>query len=83
MMCSVVIEDKTGNIRAVAFKEMAEKMIGIDTETAMNLIGETQDEAAPLAHAKKNIIGNSIVLLGRVNYNDYNDQLEFLVNDIA
>jgi len=83
MLVSVVVEDKTGNIRAVAFKNNAEKIIGMDVEAAMNMIGETQDEAAPLSHAKDTIVGQDLTLLGRVNYNDYSDQLEFLVNDVA
>ena len=83
MICSIVVEDDSGNIRAVAFREMAEKIIGMDTDTAMNLIGETQQENAPIEKAKKDMIGKNVVLMGKVNYNDYSDQLEFLIGEMA
>jgi len=83
MLASIVVEDESGNIRAVAFKQNAEKLLGMDAEEAMNLIGETQDEKAPLQQAREKIVGNQITLLGRVNYNEYSDQLEFMVNEIG
>lgn len=82
MMLSMVIEDDTGNIRAVSFKDNAEKLLGLDVEETMNLIGETQDETAPLKHARESLVGKSVSLVGRVKYNDYSDQLEFLVDEI-
>ncbi len=81
MIASIVIEDKSGNIRAVAFKDKAEKILHIDVEEAMNLIGETQDDNAPLAVARERIVGKEIILLGRVNYNEYSDQLEFMISE--
>ncbi|MBU0761699.1 MAG: hypothetical protein KKD39_01625 [Candidatus Altiarchaeota archaeon] len=83
MLASIVVEDKTGNIRAVAFKENAEKIMGFDVDDAMNIIGEAQDEKAPLQKAKEEVIGKEITLIGRVNYNDFSDQLEFIVNEVA
>jgi len=83
MIVSVVVEDATGNIRAIAFKDKAEKILGMDLEEAMNLMGETQDDTSPLKHARERIVGGEVALLGRVNYNDYSDQLEFIVSEIA
>ena len=83
MVASIILEDKTGNIRAVGFKDNAEKMMGLDIDQAMLLIAEAQDEKAPIEHARKTIIGKKMIVLGRVNYNDYSDQLEFMINDIA
>jgi replication factor A1 len=83
MIASIIVEDKTGNIRAIAFKDKAERILGMDLEEAMNLMGETQDEAAPLAQAKTKIVGKEIALLGRVSYNEYSDQLEFIVSETA
>ncbi|MBD3388266.1 MAG: DUF2240 family protein [Candidatus Altiarchaeales archaeon] len=83
MIASVVVEDDSGNIRAVAFRDKAEKMLGFDLEEAMNIIGETQDEQAPLAHAREKVVGGSITLTGRVNYNDYSEQLELVVDEIS
>jgi len=83
MRVSIVVEDDSGNVRAVAFRDKAERILGTDTEEAMNLIGETQDEMAPIAQARERIIGSQAALTGRVNYNEYSDQLEFMVNDIV
>jgi len=81
MIVSMTIEDSTGNIRAVAFKENAEKILGIDIEEAMNLIGELGDEKAPIKQNKEKVINSKVSLVGRVRYNDYSDQLEFIVDE--
>lgn len=82
LMVSMVLEDTTGTIRAVAFRTVAEKVLGMAVEDALNLIGETQDEFAPLAEARDRLAGKKVSLTGRARYNDYADQLEFLVDDI-
>ncbi|MFH1403924.1 MAG: OB-fold nucleic acid binding domain-containing protein [Candidatus Altiarchaeota archaeon] len=83
MLASVILEDSTANIRAVAFKEKAEGILGMDLEEAMNHIGEAQDESAPVKVARQKIVGKKISLIGHVNYNDFSDQLEFIVDDLA
>lgn len=83
MLASVIVEDDSGNIRAIAFKDKAEKLFGTDLEEAMNLIGETQDEAAPVAQAREKMVGRKVTLLGKVSYNEYSDQLEFMVSEIT
>jgi len=80
---SLSIEDETGSIRAVAFKVDAEKILGLDMEEVMNIIGETQDETEPIRQVKDNLIGKEIALVGRVKYSEFSDQLEFLVEDVA
>jgi len=82
MIVSVILEDETGNIRAVAFRDAAEKILGFNIEAAMNVIGQTADDTAPLKSAKENLMGSQLTLTGRVKYNDYSDQIEFLVDEI-
>jgi len=77
-----VVEDETGSVRAVAFKENAEKIIGMDVEEIMNLIGETGDETAPAKKLKESLVEKKISLVGRVRYSDFSDQLEFIVEDV-
>jgi replication factor A1 len=79
---SLSVEDETGSIRAVAFKENAEKILGLDMEEVMNIIGETQDEAEPVRQVKEALIGKQITLTGRVKYSDYSDQLEYIVEEV-
>ncbi|MBM3309465.1 MAG: hypothetical protein FJY77_04350, partial [Candidatus Altiarchaeales archaeon] len=82
MILSLVVEDDSGNIRAVLFRETAEKLAGMDVEEAMNLIGESQDEGAPAKQVKEKILNKQVSLVGRVNYNKYGDQLEFMVDSV-
>ncbi len=79
---SLSVEDETGSIRAVAFKESAEKILGLDMEEVMNIIGETQDEAEPIRQVREGLIGKPITLTGRVKYSDYSDQLEYLIEEV-
>jgi replication factor A1 len=83
LVVSAVLEDDSGTVRGVFFRESAEKILGLDAEAAMNLIGETQDEAAPLKEAKEKLRKNAVDLLGRGRYNDYSDQLEFIVDEFS
>ncbi|MFC2162467.1 OB-fold nucleic acid binding domain-containing protein [Candidatus Altiarchaeota archaeon] len=83
MLASVILEDSTANIRAVAFRNQAETLLGMDIEEAMNLIGESQDEAAPITSAREKIVGKTLSLTGRVKFNDYSEQLEFLVEEVG
>ena len=82
LIFSFTIEDETGSIRTVAFREEAEKILGLDLEEVMNIIGETQDETAPIKKVKDSLINTEISLVGRVKYSDFSDQLEFLVTNV-
>ena len=83
IVVSAVLEDKSGTIRGVFFRENAEKILGMDAEAAMNLIGESQNEQAPLLEARKKLGGSAVDMLGRSKYNDYADQLEFIVEEFS
>jgi len=83
LVLSFTVEDETGSIRAVSFKESAEKILDMDVEEVMNLIGETQDESMPVTEAKERLINQKISLVGRVRYSDFSDQLEFIVDDVV
>ncbi len=82
IVLSFLIEDDTGSIRAISFKENAEKILGMDTEEVMNLIGESGDESLPLRQVKERVINKEISFLGRVSYSNFSDQLEFIVDKV-
>lgn len=82
LILSFTIEDETSSIRAVSFREEAEKILGIDIEEVMNMIGETQDELAPIKKLKEEILNTEISLIGRVRYSTFSDRLEFLVSRV-
>jgi hypothetical protein len=39
--------------------------------------------AGPLAQAREKVVGREVTLFGKVNYNEYSDQLEFVVNETS
>lgn len=82
LVISVTMEDETGSIKAISFRENAEKIMEIDIEEVMNIIGETQDESAPLTQIKDDLMDKKVSLLGRVRYSDYSDQMEFIVDEV-
>ena len=79
---SVTIEDETGSIRATAFRENAEKILGMDLEEVMNIIGETQDESEPVRQVKEGLMDKPITLRGRVKYSEFSDQLELIIEEV-
>jgi hypothetical protein len=83
MVASLVVEDDTGNIRAVAFREAAEKVLGMTLQDAASLIQKSSDDSVPLVKAEGRLVGKKISLIGKVRYNEYSDQLEFLIDEAA
>jgi len=80
MVISGVIDDGTGNIRAVFFRDMAEKIFG---QTAKELRKAAQDEADALAiYNQFSSLGKEFILKGRVKKNEYTESLEFIANDV-
>ena len=83
LLASFILEDETGSIRAICFRENAERILGMDMEEVMNIIGETQDEQEPLRKAKESLSDKSVTVLGRVKYSEFSDQLEFIVDEVV
>ena len=82
LVVSVTVEDKTGDIKIVVFRENAEKILGLDVGEVMNIIGETQDEYEPVKQVKSEIIGKEVSLVGRVKFSDFSEQIEFLADSV-
>ena len=79
MVISGIIDDSTGNIRIVLFREQAEKLLGMKTSEAKRIFDSEKNIAAIL----KNIeIGKEFIFEGRVQRNSIFDRLEFLANNI-
>lgn len=75
MVLSGVIDDGSWNIRAVFFKDVAEKILGMKTEDALkqkNILFEKFQDA----------LGTEFIFTGRVRRNQMFDRLEFIVADV-
>jgi replication factor A1 len=83
MILSLIVEDDSGNIRAVLFRDNAEKLAGMDVEEAMNLAGESQDDSAPGRRVREGLLNREVSFVGRVRFNEFGGQLEFMVDSLA
>ena len=77
MVISGVLDDGTGNIRGVFFREAAENVFGKNTDELRGII--TDD---PLVIFDKLILGKEFILRGKVKRNDFTESNEIIVNDV-
>ncbi len=75
LVINAIVDDGTGNVRAVFFKENAEKLLGFDTQKAKELYIRG-------VLFKKMSIGREMVLRGRCKKNKLFERNEFVVNDV-
>ncbi len=74
IVLSGVIDDGTGNIRAVFFRDNALKLIGMDIDEALKRKESFFDNL--------DILGKEFIMFGKVRRNTNFNRLEFVVNDI-
>ncbi len=73
---SGVIDDGTGNMRAVFFGDTARELLGMSEKE------EKDGDMDAVEDGVEEAIGKEIAVEGRTRHNDYFDSLEILVNDI-
>ncbi|MFB6190862.1 MAG: OB-fold nucleic acid binding domain-containing protein [Candidatus Nanohaloarchaea archaeon] len=74
---SGVIDDGTGNIRVVFFRDLAREMLGVDEEV------EEEGDIEAVEDAAADAVGKELVIEGRTRYNDYFGRLEMIANDMG
>jgi replication factor A1 len=74
MVLSGVVDDGTGNIRAVFFRDNALKLIGMNIEDALKIRDSFFESL--------DVLGKEFVFFGRVRRNAVFNRLEFVVNDV-
>lgn len=74
IVLSGVIDDGTGNIRAVFFRENALKLIGIDIDEALKRKDSFFESL--------DVLGKEFIMSGKVRRNKMFNRLEFVVNNI-
>ncbi|MBN2517272.1 MAG: hypothetical protein JXB14_00345 [Candidatus Altiarchaeota archaeon] len=83
MVVGLEVEDKTGAIRTIFFRDLAEQLTGMNVTDVLNLIGQSGDETEPVRQLKNELIGKKISLIGNIRYNDYFDRLELTTTSIS
>lgn len=79
MIISGIIDDSTGNIRAVFFTESAEKIIGMSVTEVKKLFDKKKKTEAIISQIP---LGKEFIFEGSVRRNTFFDRLEFVVNDV-
>ena len=74
IVLSGIIDDGTGNIRAVFFRNVALDLIGMDIKQAL----EKEDEF----FENLNILGKEFIMVGKARKNKVFGRLEFVVNNV-
>ena len=80
MLLSIVLDDGTDTIRAVAFKETAEKMCGLEAKDVQEIL--SKDGPAVLQERTEDfLLGRAIEVSGRAKQNLAREQIEFMVSN--
>ncbi|UCD07845.1 MAG: hypothetical protein JSW41_02675 [Candidatus Aenigmatarchaeota archaeon] len=79
MVLSGIIDDGSGNIRAVFFRELAEKVFG---KKAEELVDVVKKDGRDVIFDNIQTLGRDYIMRGRVKRNQFTDSVEFVVNEI-
>lgn len=79
LVVSGIVDDGTESIRAVLFRENAEKILGMSKNDAKNIFDKKKTLQAVFANVE---LGNEYVFDGKVRKNDFFQRLEFIVNNV-
>jgi len=76
LVISCIVDDGTGNIRIVFFRELAENLCNISPQELASLDTEERYKAI-----KEKLLGRELIISGRVRKNKIFDRLEMMAND--
>lgn len=80
MVVSGVVDDGTGNIRAVFFRGLAEKVFGMETAEVREKALRHSDPLSVFDDIS--VIGKDMIVGGRIRKNDFTERLELIVNKL-
>ncbi|MFH1237571.1 MAG: hypothetical protein V1648_04180 [Candidatus Aenigmatarchaeota archaeon] len=78
LVISGVVDDGTGNVRVVFFRDMAEKICGKNADE-LRKIALSQDPSSLCEDVK---LGREFVIRGRVKKNEYADKIELVASSV-
>lgn len=77
VVINAIIDDGTGDLRAIFFRDRAEKFAGITAEELSQLNPEQRLEVV-----KQKVLGKELLLLGKVKNNKVFNRIEMLIDEI-
>ncbi|MBN2043250.1 MAG: DUF2240 family protein [Candidatus Aenigmarchaeota archaeon] len=79
MVLSGIIDDGSGNIRAVFFGDVAERLLGKGAEELKKKFSED----VLSMYENINVVGKEFLMTGRVKFSQFSEKLEFVVNEVG
>ncbi|RLI51581.1 hypothetical protein DRO61_02065 [Candidatus Bathyarchaeota archaeon] len=80
MVINIMLEDDSGQIKAIFWSPLAEKLLNIDLESAWKMVIESGDENNPIEVMGKDLTGKELKLTGRVTTDLYQGGLRLTVD---
>jgi replication factor A1 len=80
MILNLIIDDGTGTIRSTFMGDLAEKLIGVETNNIVQL-RETPEFEKFLEKKSSEFLGKDIIIKGRAKFSDFSNQYEIFVYD--
>ena len=84
ILFTFVVNDGTGNVNVFCAGDLAEKVLGMDADSALKMVKEQESEKAPYTFLLKNkkFVNSEFVISGKVNKNPFLDSLEIVAKSI-
>ncbi len=80
LVISGVVDDGSGNVRVVFFRDLAEKILDKNTEDIRDLASKHAD---PLSiYENFDVLGKEFMIRGRIKKNQFTDRMEFMSNEV-
>ncbi len=83
LIAKIVVDDGTENIRASLIGTAAETLFGMTGSVAKKLIIESGNEDEPVRQVEEALLGKELKLSGRINLNNFSNELELSVNAVS
>ncbi|MFX0170172.1 MAG: OB-fold nucleic acid binding domain-containing protein [Candidatus Hodarchaeota archaeon] len=83
LIAKIVVDDGTENIRASLIGSTAEKLFGMSSADARALIEQSGNEDEPVRSVEETLLGKEIIVSGRINLNNFSNELEISVNQLS
>jgi len=84
ILFTFVVNDGTDNVNVFCAGDLAEKILGMDADSALKMVKEQESEKAPYTFLLKNkkFVNSEFVISGKVNKNPFLDSLEIVAKSI-
>jgi ssDNA-binding replication factor A large subunit len=79
LVLSGVIDDGSGNIRVVFFRDMAEKVFGTGMELLRKIASENKDSLTIYDQIK---LGKEFIIRGKIKKNQFTEKMELVANSV-